>query len=200
MFLDFKKAFDLVNHKVLLDKTGLYGGTADTVNWFKSYLSDRRQCVKVNGLKSLMPVKQGVLRDQLSGRYHLFSSSTICHCMSQIPADVDIYADDSTPTISSRWNANISFMEKNINEDLDQVVKWSKMNKMVICQTKTKCMFVVGKRLRKRLDNINSNGATIDQVKSHKLLGNHLDQDLDFDNQTEVICKSYHRKLAFSST
>ena len=64
-------------------------------------------------------------------------------------------------------------MEKNINEDLDQVVKWSKMNKMVISQTKTKCTFVVGKRLRKRLDNLNSNldislnGAIIDQVKSH---------------------------------
>ena len=60
-------------------------------------------------------------------------------------------------------------MEKNINEDLDQVVKWSKMNKMVISQTKTKCMLVVGERLRKRLDNINSNlnislnGAVIEQ-------------------------------------
>ena len=37
------------------------GGTVETVNWFKLYLSDRRQCVKIKGLKSsLMPVKQGV--------------------------------------------------------------------------------------------------------------------------------------------
>jgi len=70
------------------------------------------------------------------------------------------------------------------------------MNKMVISQTKTKCMLVVGKRLRKHLDNINSNlnislnGAVIEQVKSHKLLGIHLDQDLDFDIQTEALCKS----------
>lgn len=74
-----------------------------------------------------------------------------------IKSDVDIYADDSTLTFSSRWNANISFMENNINEDLDQVLKWSKMNKMVISQTKTKCMLVVGKRLRKRLGNLNLN-------------------------------------------
>ena len=47
-----------------------------------------------------------------------------------------IYADDSTLTFSSRWNANKSFMEKNINEDLEHVVNWSKMNKMVISQTK----------------------------------------------------------------
>jgi len=58
-------------------------------------------------------------------------------------SDVDIYADDSTLTFSSRWNVNISFMEKNINGDLHQAVKWFKMNKLVISQTKTKCMLVV---------------------------------------------------------
>ena len=61
VFLDFKQAFDLVNHKVLLEKIGLYGGTVETVKWFELYLSDRRQCVKVNGSKlSLMLVKQGM--------------------------------------------------------------------------------------------------------------------------------------------
>ena len=39
--------------------------------------------------------------------------------------------------------------------------------------------------------NISLNGAIIDQVKSHKLLGIHLDQDLHFDIQTEVLCKSF---------
>jgi len=77
------------------------------------------------------------------------------------------------------------------------------MNKMVISQTKTKCILVVGKRLRKGLDNINSNlnisfnGAVIDQVKSHKLLGIHLYQDLDFDIQTEALCKSLSKKIGF---
>ena len=40
-------------------------------------------------------------------------------------------------------------------------------------------------------------GAIIDQVKSHKLLGIHLDQDLDFDIQTEVLCKSFSKKIGF---
>ena len=132
VFLDFKKAFDLVNHKVLLDKIGLYGGTVETVNWFESYLSDRRQCVKVNGLKSsLMPVKQGVPQGSIVGPilFVLLINDLPLHV---INSDVDIYADDSTLTFSSRWYANISFMEKNINEDLDQVLKWSKMGKELV--------------------------------------------------------------------
>ena len=178
-----------------------HGGTVETVNWFESYLSDRRQRVKVNGLKSsLMPVKQGVPQESIVGPilFVLFINDLPQHVTN---SDVDIYADNSTLTFSSRWNANISFMEKNINEGLGQVVKWSKMNKMVISQTKTKCMFVVGKRLPKRLDNLNSNlnislnGAR--QVKSHTLLRIHLDQDLDFDIQTEVLCKSLSKKIGF---
>ena len=112
----------------MLDKIGLYGGTVETVNWFESYLSDRRQCVKVNDLKSsLMPVKQGVPQGSIVGPilFVLFINDLPLHVMK---SDVD----DSTLTFSSRWNANMSFMEKNINEDLDQVLKWSKMNKMVI--------------------------------------------------------------------
>ena len=151
-----------------------------------------------------MPVKQGVPRGSIVGPilFVLFINDLPLYVTN---SDVDIYADNSTLTFSSRWNANISFMEKNVNEDLDQVVKWSKMNKMVISQTKTKCMFVVGKRLRKRLDNLNSNlnislnGAIIDQVKSHRLLGIYLDQDLDFDIQAEVLCKSLSKKIGFQA-
>lgn len=84
---------------------------------------------------------------------------------------------------SLRWNVKILFMEKNINEDLDQVVKWFKMNIMVISLIKIKCycMFVVGKWLCKCLDNINLdlniflNGVIIDQVKSYKFFGFYLD-------------------------
>ena len=105
----------MVNHKFLLDKIeiGLYGGTVDSVNWFKSYLSDRRQCVKVYCLKSCL--KQGVPQGSIVAPilFVLFTNDLPLHVTN---SDVDIYADDSTLTFRSRRNANISFMEKNINE------------------------------------------------------------------------------------
>ena len=60
--------------------------------------------------------------------------------------------------------------------------------------------------LRKHLDsteanlNLSLNGAIIQQVKSHKLLGIHIEQDLDFDAQLDAYVNRYQRKLDFSST
>ena len=52
VLVDFKKAFDLVDHKILLSKHELYGINNETFQWFTSYLTERRQQVKVNNSKS----------------------------------------------------------------------------------------------------------------------------------------------------
>ena len=59
----------------------------------------------------------------------------------------------------------------------------------------------MGKRSRKGLDsteanlNLSLNEATIEQVKSHKLVGVHINQDLDFDAQSDALCKSLSKKI-----
>ena len=86
-------------------------------------------------------------------------------------------------------------------EDLDHVVNWSKMNKMVISQTKKNSVLAVGKRLRKRSErteaniNLSLNCAIIEQVKNHKLLSIHIGQDLDSDAQSVTLCKSLSKKI-----
>ena len=67
VFLDIRKAFDRVDHKILLDKLSYYAGIeGDQLSFFKSYLNDRTQCCSINGVKSLSldQSRMVFLRDQ----------------------------------------------------------------------------------------------------------------------------------------
>ena len=59
--LDMSAEFDVVNHQILLEKMKLYGFDENTITWLRSYLTNRRQCVSLNGpLSKFLPVLSGV--------------------------------------------------------------------------------------------------------------------------------------------
>ena len=67
-FIDLKKAFDTVNHNILLQKLEHYGIHGDSLVWFKSYLSDRKQYVHINGINSeITTVTCGALQGSVLG-------------------------------------------------------------------------------------------------------------------------------------
>ena len=75
--LDMSAAFDVVDHDILLQKMSVYGFSRDMVAWFCSYLSNRRQCVAINGtLSNLLPVSSGVPQGSILGQllYLLYTS------------------------------------------------------------------------------------------------------------------------------
>ena len=125
-FLDMSAAFDIVDHSLLLKKLSMYGFESDMVDWISSYLSDRVQCVSIDGCVSkLQHVQHGVPQGSILGPllYILFTNELpeVIHddCETAVTRDEDeeqpwpkytmlcktcgsigCYADDTTYTCS----------------------------------------------------------------------------------------------------
>ena len=205
--IDFKKAFDLVNHETLLKKLQMHGLTNSAVKWFHSYLSDRKQCVKVNGCtSSLLPINQGIPQRTMVGPmlFLIFINDAPLYVQN---SSMNIYADDATLISSSRWD-NISPMNNNIQKDLENIQQWAVMNKMIINEKKTISMLIRGKKLRKRIEkqplaqnnsvdqlSIILNNSPIENVHSHKILGIEVDEDLDFTSHCKILAKKISKRI-----
>ena len=139
MFLDLRKAFDLVDHEILIHKLKLYHFSEKSVNLFSSYLSDRKQQVKVkNNSSEMLPITTGVLQGSILGPI-LFLLYINDIAFTSNTGSTDLYADDTTLYESAQ---NIFDLQHNLQVRLDSVRSWCMLNNMALHPTKTKCMLI----------------------------------------------------------
>ena len=143
MFLDLRKAFDLVDHSILLHKLKLYHFSQKTVSFFESYLSNRKQQVKVGDTQSsFMKIQSGVPQGSILGPIlFLIYINDIAYSCPDL--NIDLYADDST---LFRSDTNLLEIEKNLQINLDSISKWCNINNMALHPKKTKCMVIGSKQ------------------------------------------------------
>ena len=134
VFVDLKKAFDTVNHKILLDKLDYYGIRGVAKNWFESYLNNQKQFVILNGSdSSFKPVSTSVPQGSVLGPLlFLVYINDLHKCVKY--SKVYHFADDTNMLQSDDLLKNVA---KQMNFDLKNLSQWLKANKLSLNFTKT---------------------------------------------------------------
>ena len=198
--IDFRKAFDLVNHKLLLNKLDIYRFSALSLSWFKSYLSNRTQQVVINNSSSKIgDVVCGVPQGSIFGPLlFLLFINDLPLSLKNSPISVDFYADDTT--LYSTSLDKCSF-ETNLQKALDSVNTWCLENGMLINTEKTKLMLIAsGQNRNSIIDSdlkITFNDIDLKNSSNAKILGVHVDQNFVWNNHFQHISKRYHRTFGY---
>ena len=189
VFLDLKKAFDTVNHDVLLSKLNNYGIKDIPHKWFTSYLDKRTQKCSINGsLSQSCLLSCGVPQGTILGPLlFLLYINDLPNCLTN--CQPRMYADDTHFTYAGVSTDNI---ESCLNNDLVKVHNWLTANKLTLNTTKTEFMLIGSRQRLSTLTNFprpEINGAPIDQVANAKSPGVIIDDNLNWSSHIDKLTK-----------
>ena len=189
IFVDLKKAFDTVNHKILLDKLKQVGIRGTPNKLIESYLTNRQQYVQINDRKSnLRPISCGVPQGSVLGPLlFILYINDLANCCSI--GKIRIFADDTAVYFSCVDISEFLHLATTIMSQLD---KWFSDNLLTLNTEKSYyCIFrTTQNHLINLPDEIEFNNKSIKRAKSIKYLGITLDEFLDWNEHITNIGKS----------
>ena len=196
VLLDMSKAFDSLNHNLLLEKLRKLGLKASAVSWFSSYLSSRYQRVRYeDSVSEMLPLTNGVPQGSILGP--VLFTIYINDLISVITySQAAAYVDDSQLYFKFSVSASSSAMAA-VNQDLRNISKWCATNALLINPDKTKLVVVGSAQLIKKLPPISLSllGKTISPVPFAKDLGVYIDQCLTYDVHISKTASSCMNQL-----
>ena len=198
VFVDLKKAFDTVDHQIICGKLESYGVLHRELAWFGSFLSNRVQYCRVNGVESQIEnINIGMPQGSCLGPLlFLVYINDLPRAIKN--STTSVYADDTSLCFQSK---DLSRVNEALNEDLSSLDAWLISNKLSLNVAKTKSMLVSTKAKRKALNKfnqnlqVNINGTELEVVSKIKLLGVLLDNSLDWKEQAHAVSLKVSRGL-----
>ena len=194
ILLDFAKAFDTVNHKILLDKLHYYGIRGTALKWFQSYLQDRMQCTEIGNTQSeLEYVKCGVPQGSILGPllFLLYINDIV---YSSNVLKFTLFADDTSLFYSHK---NAQQATKILNDELEKISEWLAANELSLNVGKSK-LLVFNNKKKVKIDII-LNGQSLQEVDHAKYLGILIDNKLSWSYQINAVKLKISRGLGLQA-
>ena len=188
LLTDLSKAFDLLDHELLISKLNVYGLNLPALRLIHDYLSNRKQRTKIDdNYSSWSEILFGVPQGSIIGPllFNIFLADLFF-----IIKDIDIasYRDDTTPFIVENNIENVIASLEQVSEDL---FNWFKNNRLK--NNADKCHVLVSKN---KSIGVNIGNYTIDNSECEKLLGVKIDVNLNFSDHISDLCKKASRKIS----
>jgi hypothetical protein len=188
VFLDLSKAFDTIDHIILLKKLQFYGVRGVALEWFRSYLFDRKQFVSYKETNSVHHgVACGVPQGSVLGPL-LFIIYT-----NDLPNSINhsnciLFADDTTIFLSSE---HILDLKNKIEDDMKSLTDWFRANKLSLNVQKTNFVLFKPKHVTLNMDiaTLQLGGQPIKKVNCVKFLGVYIDDKLEWGDHINHIAK-----------
>ena len=192
VFIDFSRAFDSIDHNILIEKLKLYGLDENPLNFMTNYMSCRAQKTIVNGhMSQQLPVTYGTAQGSILGPLIFILYVNDIFEMLDHESSVVMYADD---TLLISKAENMVEVHEKAQKALQSISNWCSANRLSLNLAKTKYMVIKHNRVNNETE-LKLNGHTINNVHQYEYLGMVLDDKLAMNNYLDVMWKKANAKV-----
>ena len=200
IFLDLSKAFDTLNHQILIHKLEYYGIRDNALQLLQNYLANRKQCTVLNSVTSSMKqITTGVPQGSILGPllFVIYINDLVQSTRLFQPV---IYADDTTLQASLKcFGRPGRDRDKAVNSELEEIAKWFTLNKLSVNPAKTRAMLFHSPKKRIECPVLFLGNSVIEYVENFDFLGITVDKNLTWKPHVQKVSKKLSKTVGILS-